>query len=104
MNLPILSSRLTVGFIVLQLAVLIWSLTTNMGTAYSMFCAVGDDGLGDAFSSLHFIFLLLLPLGLASLRYARLRIVYAVVLFASLAALTQQQSLLNDGHLHCDVP
>lgn len=104
MNLPILSSRLTVGFIVLQMAVLIWSLTTNQGLAYSMFCAVGDDGLGDAFSSLHFIFLLILPLGLASLRFAKLRIVYAVILFASLAALTQQQSLLSDGHLHCDVP
>lgn len=104
MNLPILSSRLTIGFIVLQLAVLIWSLTTKLGSAYSMFCAVGDDGLGDAFSSLHFIFFLLLPLGLASLRFARLRIVYAVILFASLAALTQQQSLLSDGHLHCDAP
>lgn len=104
MTVPILPGRVITGLIVAQLAILIWTLTSSGGHYFSMFCAVGDDGIGDAFSSLHFVFLLLLPLGLASLRFARLRIVYAIILVLSLATLTQQKAMMNAGHLHCDVP
>lgn len=104
MTVPIIPGRVTTGLILLQLGILIWTLTTAAGRYFSMFCAVGDDGVGDAFSSLHFVFLLLLPLGLASLRFARLRIVYAIVLVISLATLTQQRAMMESGHLHCDGP
>lgn len=104
MTVPILPGRVITGLIVAQLAILIWTLTSASGHYFSMFCAVGDDGFGDAFSSLHFVFLLLLPLGLASLRFARLRILYAIILVLSLATLTQQKAMMNAGHLHCDAP
>lgn len=104
MTVPILPGRVITGLIAAQLAILIWTLTSAAGHYFSMFCAVGDDGIGDAFSSLHFVFLLLLPLGLASLRFARLRIVYAIILVLSLATLTQQKAMMNAGHLHCDAP
>lgn len=104
MRLPIIPGRVTTGLIVLQLAILIWTLAASAGHPYSMFCAVGDDGIGDAFSSLHFVFLLLLPLGLFSLRFAKLRIVYAVILALSLAVLTQQGRMIEAGHIHCEAP
>ncbi|PKB25825.1 hypothetical protein B0I00_1032 [Novosphingobium kunmingense] len=104
MSVPIIPGRVTTGLILLQLGILIWTLTTAAGHFFSMFCAVGDDGMGDAFSSLHFVFLLLLPLGLASLRFSRLRIVYAVILLVSLATLTQQRAMMEAGHLHCEGP
>ncbi len=102
MTVPILPGRVTSGLIVLQLAILVWTLATAAGHPFSMYCAVGDDGLGDAFSSLHFVFLLLVPLGIASLRFARLRLLYAVILIASLSVLTQQKAMIGSGHLHCD--
>ena len=104
MTIPTVPVRVTIGLIVLQLAVLLWTVTSSSGASFSMFCAVGDDALGDAFSTLHFAFLLLLPIGLASLRFPWLRLVYAVVLLASLATLTQQRNLIAAGHLHCDTP
>ncbi|WP_296681238.1 hypothetical protein [Novosphingobium sp.] len=102
MKLPIIPGRVATGLLVAQLGILIWTLSSSAGGFFSMFCAVGDDAAGDAYSNVHLVFLLLLPLGLASLRYAKLRLIYAVILIASLATLTQQKAMLDAGHLHCD--
>lgn len=104
MRFPILPVRVTAALIVLQLAVLVWTLMSDRGLHYAPFCSAGNDRLGNAFGNLHMAFLLALPLGLVSLKFRHLRVIYAIVLVLGLAALTQQRVLFDQGHLHCDAP
>lgn len=104
MRFPILPVRVAAALIVLQLAVLVWTVTSDLGVYYSPFCSAGNDRLANAFGNLHMALLLALPLGLVSLKFRHLRVIYAIVLVLGLATLTQQKVLFDQGHLHCDAP
>ena len=56
------------------------------------------------FGSLHFAFLGLLGLGIASLRWRNSRPIYLILILVSLAALPMQMKLVHAQVLQCDLP
>jgi hypothetical protein len=71
----------------------------------SVFCTgPSSSALAGAFGGLHLLFLGVAVLGVISLRIARLRLLYAVLLMLGIAALPLQAKLVADGQLSCDGP
>lgn len=71
----------------------------------SIFCAGPAHGLLPlAFALLHLLFLVLLAVGIVSLKLRRVRPFYLIILVIGLAALPVQAKLVHAGALKCDVP
>jgi hypothetical protein len=91
------------ALLALQLS-LLWLSLGPLGQA-SVFCTGPNSSpLAGAFGGLHLLFLALAVLGLVSLRIARLRLLYAVLLVIGVAALPLQAKLVSEGLLTCDGP
>lgn len=69
----------------------------------SLFCT-GAKGRLEFFGFLHLLFAGLFVLGLVSLAWSRIRLVYAALIVVSLLALPVQARLVDRGQLHCDGP
>lgn len=71
----------------------------------SVFCTgPRSSAIAGVFGGLHLLFLGLGVLGIVSLRFARLRLFYAVLLILGVTALPIQAKLVSDGQLRCDGP
>lgn len=71
----------------------------------SVFCTgPNSSAIAGVFGGLHLLFLGLAILGVVSLRFARLRLLYAVLLLLGVTALPLQAKLVSDGQLRCDGP
>lgn len=96
---------LVMGLLAAQLGLLLLSLDAGAYARLSIFCTgPASSRIGLAFGLLHLLFALLVPLGIASLRFARLRVVYAGLLLAALALLPVQVHLVEQGRMTCDGP
>lgn len=91
------------ALLVLQLS-LLW-LSLGPFDRASVFCTgPSSSAVATVFGALHLLFLALLVLGAISLRIARLRLLYALLLLLGIAALPLQANLVASGQLHCDAP
>lgn len=68
---------------------------------FSIFCTAGHGWLPKAYATLHLGFAGLVVMGLAALRWPRLRLAYAVLLGVGLVVLTFQPALVASGQLTC---
>ena len=98
--------KITLAIVLLLLAVqggLAWM---SMGplSKISVFCTGTRSSSLEAFGYVHVLFAGLFVLGLISLIWTRMRVVYAALIVASLLALPVQASLVDRGQLHCDGP
>lgn len=97
------SARAVLMMLVLQIMVLITSLGTH--GEVSIFCTGPAHGLlPTTFALLHLLFLVLLAVGIFSLKWRRVRPFYLIILVFALAALPVQAKLVHAGALKCDVP
>ncbi len=104
-----LSSIYIVASLLLAQLACLW-LSLNDGS-YSIFCtgastlvATASPALARAFGILHLSFAGLLFLGLASIRWARLRPIYIAVTICGMCLLPVQSALVGAGRLTCDAP
>lgn len=84
-----------------QGAVFLWAM--DRGTA-TIFCTTGKGWLPVVYVALHLGFSVMAVVGLAALRWPRLRVIYAGALAAGLVVLMLQPALVAGGRLTCDLP
>ncbi len=85
-----------------QLAILWWSLDGFL--ALSVFCTVATTPMLWVFNGLHYVYAGLALLGLLSLRWARARLPYLMLLLVTALALPVQLWPVQHGYLTCDGP
>ena len=89
----------------LLLQVIVFWLSMNIWMQISVFCTgPASSPLSIPFGLLHLLLLVLSLFGLTSLRVARLRLPYIVVLTLALILLGVQALLVANGLLTCDGP
>lgn len=96
--------RLIVAVLIALQLCLLW-LSMGAFDRASVFCTgPSSSGIAAVFGALHLMFVALMVLGAVSLRFARFRLVYAVLLLQGITALPLQAKLVADGQLQCDAP
>jgi hypothetical protein len=88
-----------IGLLVVQVVLFFLSLSELM--AISVFCSVTGGSLPPIFTIVHFTYLGLFLLGIASLFWQRGRKIYIVAISIALLALPLQAWLLDHGQLQC---
>jgi hypothetical protein len=95
--------HLVVALLAIQ-ALLLW-LSLGPLAQISIFCTgPRSSTVAGLFGGLHLLFFALVVLGLLSLRFASLRLLYVLLLVMALATLPVQAKLVSSGELRCDSP
>jgi hypothetical protein len=96
---------LIMALLAVQVTLFLLSMDAGAFASLSIFCTGPvASRLGLAFGLLHLLFAMLVPLGIASLWFARLRVAYAALLIGTLALLPVQAHLVEQGSMACDGP
>jgi hypothetical protein len=93
---------LTPALLMVQLLLLLF--TVNGLDSISLFCTAASSALLSSLGFVHVAYALLVLLGVAALRWARLRLWYVLLLGLTLPALPLQAWLVGKGLLYCDGP
>ena len=93
-----------VGSFLLGQVVILWA-SVSGHEQFSVFCTgSASSSLSGLFGGLHLLFLVLLMLGLLSIKVVRLRGSYLALLTIALIMLPVQAHFVHRGVLSCDVP
>jgi len=83
---------------------LILYMSINNFFEISIFCTATHEPALEYFGAIHWVYAGLLLLGLVSLAWRRIRLVYAASLLLSLLVLPAQAWLVDEDRLYCDAP
>ena len=102
---PERGNRILFAVIVLLIAqVVLFLISLDTFMAISIFCSVTTGASPPIFSFVHFAYLGLFLLGILSLFWRRVRLVYLVGISVALVALPVQVWMLENDKLQCDGP
>ena len=99
-NKPSKSAMVVVLLLVVQLIIL--GMSFSGYDTISIFCSVPDKVGTEWVYWLHPVYGILLIVGLASLEWNRLRVIYIVLISVALPLLFLQSSMAERGLIHCD--
>ena len=94
-------SRIAV-IVLLAVQVILFLVSVNAFMSISIFCSVTAGRAPPFFTVIHFAYLGLFLLGIASLFWRPCRRIYIAAIVVALLALPVQLWLLDSGHLTCD--
>ena len=91
--------------VLLAIQALLFWLSLGALDQISIFCTgPRSSAIAGLFGSIHLVFVALACLGVLSLRFTRLRYLYAGLILIGLASLPLQAKLVSAGQLQCDGP
>lgn len=96
---------LVTAILIVQIVLFLLSMDAGAYAKISIFCTgPASSRFGFLFGSLHLLFVPFLLIGLLSLKFTRLRLLYAGLLAVSLGILPIQAAFVSRGTLTCDSP
>jgi hypothetical protein len=97
-----------VALLLVQMACLWFSLQFGKFSVFctgaSHFTLSASAAMAFAFGVLHLLLAVILCLGIAALKFARLRMLYVIAAVVCVSLLPVQTALVNHGFLTCDAP